>query len=247
MAERFIKWPSESEMKRISNRFFRINRFDTWIIGAIDGTYIVIKAPTEDPHVYRTRKCNFAITLQGVCTPSLRFTDCFVGYPASVGDRRVFERSPIYKNIRGAMRSYFPTKEYIIGDKAYPVFEWCQAPYIRRRILNELYNTLLSGARQVIERAFGLLFGRFRRLKKLDMSRQDLVVATVVACCVLHNLCISELDFEDFIQEGLSHVNDMRNEKNEKLLTLDKSTSSLLGDQRRSEITANVYRQYLSR
>ncbi|KAJ6648696.1 Fatty acid-binding protein, muscle, partial [Pseudolycoriella hygida] len=205
MADRFIKWPTTSEMPEIRRRFYKINGFDVWIIGSVDGTYIITKAPKEDTHMYRTRKCNFALTLQAICVASLRFIDCFVVFPASVGDRRLFDR----QNIMKARPKYFPTKEYIIGDKAYPVYEWCLVPYIRRRILNdaeELYNTLLSGCRQVIERAFALLFGRIRCLKMLDMSRQDLIVETVIACCVLHNICISELDFEDFILEGLEHL-----------------------------------------
>lgn len=64
-----------------------------------------------------------------------------------------------------------------------------------------MYNRLLSGTRQVIERAFALLFGRFRRLKYLDMNRADLQVETVIACCILHNLSIAELDYEEFIKK----------------------------------------------
>lgn len=70
MADRFIRWPTTAEIGLIKNQFFRMNGFDVWIIGAIDGTYIVIKAP-KDAHVFRTRKCNFALNLQAICVPSL--------------------------------------------------------------------------------------------------------------------------------------------------------------------------------
>lgn len=246
MADRFIKWPTNIEMVTIKRQYYRIAGLDDWIIGAVDGTYVVIPAPKEDAHVFRTRKCNFAITLQAICIPTLHFIDCFVGFPGSVGDRRIFEYSPIYKNIIRARPRYFPSREYIIGDKAYPILEWCQAPYIRRRILNaaeELYNTILSSTRQVIERAFGLLFGRFRRLKFLDMHRHDLMMETVQACCVLHNICLSELDYEEFINEGLPHVRQMNDTLTTPSLT---QTTSLLGSQRRIEVTTALYRQHLS-
>lgn len=205
-------------------------------------------APKDDPHVYRTRKCNFAVTLQGICVSTLQFTDCFVGYPGSVGDRRIFENSPIFKNIQRSRTQYFPSKEYIIADKAYPVFDWCQAPYIRKKVLSaaeELYNTKLSATRQVIERAFGLLFGRFRRLKFLHMHRQDLLTETVIACCVLHNVCISEFDYDDFINEGITHFQEVRDSESESLASLSQ-TSSLLGSKRREDVTAALYQKYLS-
>jgi len=67
--------------------------------------------------------------------------------------------------------------------------------------------------RQVIERAFALLKGRFRRLKYLHMSCINLIPYVILACCVLHNICLEGCevieDLEDFICEGLEqHAND---------------------------------------
>ncbi|TGZ57063.1 Nuclease harbi1 [Temnothorax longispinosus] len=58
--------------------------------------------------------------------------------------------------------------------------------------------------RQVIERAFALLKGRWRRLKYLDMNRDDVIPFTIIACCVLHNICLDGVHdiIEDFIVEG---------------------------------------------
>lgn len=59
--------------------------------------------------------------------------------------------------------------------------------------------------RQVVERAFALLKGRFRRLKYLHMSIADLIPSVILACCVLHNLCLEECDdiIDDFIEEQI--------------------------------------------
>lgn len=59
--------------------------------------------------------------------------------------------------------------------------------------------------RQIIERAFALLKGRFRRLKYLHMSCIDLIPYVILACCVLHNICLEgcEDDIDDFICDGM--------------------------------------------
>lgn len=66
---------------------------------------------------------------------------------------------------------------------------------------------MVSQKRQVIERAFALLKGRFRRFKFLDMSRLDLIFlypSFIIAACVLHNICLEGINdiIEDFIEEG---------------------------------------------
>lgn len=62
--------------------------------------------------------------------------------------------------------------------------------------------------RQVIERAFALLKGRFRRLKYLDMSLIDLIPDVILVCCVLHNVCLEGCDENnrDFIEQGMERV-----------------------------------------
>jgi len=59
------------------------------------------------------------------------------------------------------------------------------------------YNNQLASVRCVVERAFALLKGRFRRLKFLDMNRTDLVPKVIMACCIMHNLCIDNTDIVD--------------------------------------------------
>lgn len=55
-----------------------------------------------------------------------------------------------------------------------------------------------------IERAFGALKGRFRRLKYIDMSDIGEAVRLVLSCCALHELClVNSEELEEYIQEGL--------------------------------------------
>lgn len=211
IAPQVIEWPSKEQIPFVKEHFRKIAGLEN-VIGAIDGTYIPIKAPKEYPEVYITRKCNYAMTLQAVCTSNLMYTDCYIGFPGSVNDRRIFENSDLYLDIQSDPRKYFPNDEMIIGDKAYPTLEWCMEPYIDRGKLTpsqKKFNHILSQTRQTVERSFALLFGRWRRLKFLDMNRTDLVPATVMACCVLHNFCIiskDQDDFDQYIKEGYEYV-----------------------------------------
>ncbi|XP_025154404.1 putative nuclease HARBI1 isoform X2 [Harpegnathos saltator] len=127
----------------------------------INGTHIPIKAPNDNSSSYITRKKEFAITLQAVCDARLIFRNCFVGFAGSVHDKRIFTRSYLWSEIHRNQEKYFPHNQYIIGDKAYPVLQWCIPPYIDRGNLTIQisFNKNVSKMRQIIERAFALLKG----------------------------------------------------------------------------------------
>lgn len=210
LAPTVVTWPLGERLLTVKGKFRRMAGMQN-VIGAVDGTFINIKAPKEDPESYITRKCNYSMTLQAICDSDLKFTDVFVGFPGSVSDNRIFRNSDIYRQVRNNLLHYFPDGEFIIGDKAYPVLSWCIPPYINRGHMSppkKHFNTVIAKTRQTIERAFALLFGRFRRLKFLDMNRTDLIPATVLATCVLHNICLdyTDLEVENYIREGMDHV-----------------------------------------
>lgn len=199
ISHREIFWPINQMKVVIKEKFRRIGRIPN-VIGAIDGCHIKIEAPRIHSECYRTGKKVYALQLQAVCTPDLIFTDCFTGYPGSVHDSRVLRNSPLNDDAH----MLFEEEKFIIGDKAYyPVKTWCIPPYKNEGRLTEgqkRFNKELSKMRQVIERAFALLKGRFRRLKFLPIVSPEQMFYTIMACCVLHNICLrQELNNEDFI------------------------------------------------
>jgi len=52
-----------------------------------------------------------------------------------------------------------------------------------------IFNTILGSSRVVIEQAFGSLKGRFRRLKGIETLCVEAVSETVIAACIIHNMC----------------------------------------------------------
>ena len=60
----------------------------------------------------------------------------------------------------------------------------------------------------VIERAFALLKGRFRRLKYVDIDKVDDIPKIVIVACVLHNISLcKEYSFLDFMDDQDDEVN----------------------------------------
>jgi hypothetical protein len=72
---------------------------------------------------------------------------------------------------------------------------------------------MLSKTRVCIEHAFGLLKGRFRRLKYLEMYEIEDIVTFVICCTTLHNLClVTEEDIEHCLEEGLNDLHLIHND-----------------------------------
>ncbi|KAJ8928698.1 hypothetical protein NQ314_018708 [Rhamnusium bicolor] len=207
-----IKFPSTEERLIISNYFEHKYKLKGRV-GDIDGTHIPVKAPSGQNVAYTNRKGFTAVTLQGICDHHLKFTDCFVGYPSSVHDSRIFRNSdnyiPSYHSKHGR---FFWTRGKIIGDKAYPVLAWCIPPFINRGNLTDAqtyFNKVHASCRSVIERSWALLFGRFRRLRYIDTNLYQLIPSTIIAAFVLHNICLNykdDIEVNMFIEHGLEYA-----------------------------------------
>lgn len=131
--------------------------------------------------------------MQGLCNERFEFIDVFAGAAGRVHDARVFGISLICDLLNGGEADqYIEEHQHLLGDNAYPLLSWLMKPFRDNGHLTEekrRYNSRLSLARTIIEQAFGLLKGKWRRLKFLDMARIDLI-PVIIAACVLHNFII---------------------------------------------------------
>lgn len=125
-------------------------------------------------------------------------------------DARVFRNSPLFNIIRNG---HIPYNMHLIGDSAYPLLQNLMTPFKDNGHLTRsqlLYNTKLSSIRSIIERAFGILKSKFRRLKYLDISNFDLGNNIIAAACVLHNFVLKRdglrIEDENFIDDD--HVDE---------------------------------------
>ena len=195
----YIKIPTEQQLKETIDLFEKKCGFPQ-CAGAIDGSHIPIIAPTECHTDYFNRKGWHSIILQGVVGPTYKFWDINVGWPGRVHDARVFSRSSIYK--RASEGSLFPRMDreidgvnvpiLLIGDPAYPLYEWLMKPFSDTGRLSgdqHTFNYRLSCARNVVENAYGRLKARWRCLLKRNDCHLHTVCEQVVTCCTLHNIC----------------------------------------------------------
>lgn len=162
----------------------------------------------------------------------MKFTNIYCGKPGSLHDARVLRRSLLYDTTQNDMENIFPNGTCIIGDSAYPSLPWLVPPFRDNGHLTAQqseFNFLHSSTRIVVERAFGYLKERFRRLKFLELLDIEFIPKLITAVCIMHNIVIKaneeneffDNDINDFLEDNDAidnneiynlHVNGHRNE-----------------------------------
>lgn len=226
-----ISWPVlENELISISNKFQERAGFPN-VVGAVDGTYIPITGPTTFRDSYICRKGFPAIQLQAVCDSSLKFQDVFCAYPGSVHDARVYRNSPLFEEVQN-----LPAKFHLLGDSAYPLSNYLITPFRDNGHLTgfeKMFNSAHSSTRVEIERAFGLLKGKFRKLKLLDMTNVEAIPGVVVTCCALHNFILKN---EHIIEDDIELFEYDRNDACANEVCPVRNIESVSGIEKRLEI-----------
>lgn len=184
---KYIVWPKDRDKQTVIDKF-REKRGFPGVLGAVDSSYIQIRPPPQHPQTYVNRKGYHSLILQAVCREDMRFTDCFVGWPGSCHDSRVLKNSDLWENAARLCGD-----DHLIGDGGFPLRKWLLTPFRDNGQLDNSqrhYNFCLSSTRQVVERAFSHLKGRFRKLQLVDVQTIPTAVHIIISCCVLHNICI---------------------------------------------------------
>ncbi|KAL6255472.1 hypothetical protein P5V15_013809 [Pogonomyrmex californicus] len=90
--------------------------------------------------------------------------------------------------------NHFPHDSHIMSDAAYRFTKYITVPFKDNGHLSERqinFNKHLSSARMIIEHTIDLLKDRFRSiLDTLPLYRIDLIFKYIIACCILHNICL---------------------------------------------------------
>ena len=184
-----VQTPNESQFRVIASRFEQLHGIP-YIIGAIDGSHIPVLAPVIGGEDYYCRKSFHSAILQGIVGPDCMFWDYEFGWAGSLHDWAVFQVTRIGRGcIEGKFQPY-----KLIGDAAYPVRPWMYCPFkggkaaLSGKAAN--WNFIQSSTRMCVERAFGILKGRWRLIMKRSEVPLRNMPDIVATCIVLHNLCI---------------------------------------------------------
>lgn len=189
----FVQIPNENRFRVLARDFERLHNIP-YIIGAIDGSHIPVLAPVIGGEDYYCRKSFHSALLQGIVDTNCIFWDYEFGWAGSLHDWTVFQQTKVG---RACMEGKFlPYK--LIGDAAYPVRPWMYSPFKGTSDGLESYkahwNFIQSSTRMCVERAFGILKGRWRIIQKRADVPLRSVADIVSTCIVLHNLCIITKD-----------------------------------------------------
>ncbi|GJZ61169.1 ALP1-like protein [Tanacetum coccineum] len=164
-------------------------------LGALDGTSIRVTPSSDQKPRYRTRKADIATNVLGVCCPNMQFIYVLPGWEGSAHDSRVLRDA-----ISRPDGLKIPQGCYYLVDAGYCNAPGFLAPFRGQRYhLNEFhghrpqsaaeyFNMKHSKARNVIERCFGLLKGRWKILASPFFFPITTQVRIILACCLLHNL-----------------------------------------------------------
>ena len=98
------------------------------IIGAVDGTHIVIKPPKKHKECYYNRKGQYSLQTQLMFDGNLHILDVYTGWPGSVHDAKVFRNSPLYKLLT-CDTGIVPDQAIVLGDAAYPSLIHLAVPF----------------------------------------------------------------------------------------------------------------------
>jgi hypothetical protein len=189
LLKKFIRWPSTSTMEQFAGEFESLHGIP-YVVGAVDGSHIPIVAPRFHAPDYYNRKGFHSVLLQGVVSSKCIFWDFDIGWAGSLHDANLWGRTAIGQFCQAGKLSPFA----LVGDAAYPCRPYMLSPYKGHKdgLSREEYhwNFVQSSTRMCVERAFGMLKGRWRvLLKRIDVNLKN-VPELVSTCLVLHNICL---------------------------------------------------------
>lgn len=199
LGSEYIRWPSHEQIPNVVEKFKSMVGFPG-VVGAVDGCHIKMKAPEDVQSDFIDRTSSHSVNLMAVCDSEKKFTYIDAGYPGSANDITVIKNTKLYKKLSTNQSVLTQTNyNHIIGDSGFQLAPFLLRPYRDNGRLTKVqskYNKKLSQTRYVIEHAFGLLKGRFRRLKYLDVE-VDRMPHIILACCVLHNITLGYPEEEE--------------------------------------------------
>lgn len=170
-------------------------------------------------------------------------TICLEIYNAgSVHDARVLANSSVFKKATRKEILYGDSIHigdvdvpiFLVGDSAYPLSTWLMKPFPHNSNLTsdqKTFNYVLSGARVVVENAFGRLKARWRRLSKRNDMNIHNVPCIVTACCILHNVCeVHGVTFNDTWLPDRNDINNLEQPTSQALVITIPDSAKIIRD-----------------
>lgn len=204
-----IKFPDDVDGLPLS--FFRKAGFPS-VSAALDGTHIPIQAPVENEVQFVNRHHTHSINAMVACGPDLRVYYVSARWPGATNDSRVLRNSLLADRWNAGFRP-FPGA-VILGDSGYPCLQWLIPPILNPGTAAEnRFNIAHKRTRRVIECCFGVAKKKFTVLSSGMRLDPAFAGRVVMACFILHNVCLTDLGDEDDGDEDEGIVVDVEGEE----------------------------------
>lgn len=194
-----IKWPSSRQCALNSSEFLGVCNING-IVGAVDCSHIAIMPRESERIAYTNRKCFYSVHLLAVVDARGRFIFVDVGCAGSMADTTVLCTSTLATTqtvfARDAKLPPVPYGYFLLADAGFASLPWVVQNYSTLHCTEctacQKFNNCIGRGRGIVERAYGQLKMRFKRLGgRASFDRKEQVARMVRACCGLHNLNIN--------------------------------------------------------
>jgi hypothetical protein len=205
----YLRLPTPEDLKNVNNLHKHVHGREG-LFGSLDCMHVYWnKCPLAWQGSYKGSKGKPTVVLEAISDYNLWFWHASFGYCGTLNDKTIFDLSPfleslvdgtfISKEKEAAFMPYqISSKEfnqlYILVDGIYPPFSrfvrGMQQPIYRSE---KKFTKWQESTRKDIERAFGVLQGKFQYMARpVDDHDLEIIGKRVKTCLILHNMCVAD-------------------------------------------------------
>ncbi|KAM3964790.1 putative nuclease HARBI1 [Aphomia sociella] len=188
--QKYIHFPNnDQERNEIKAEFYKKIKIPG-VLGCIDCTHVAIVRPVHNEERYFSRKHYHSLNVQLVCDVNMQILSVDASYGGANHDSFIWSNHPLKAHMEELSNSQ---NIWLLGDSGYSLRKTMMTPMVNTApdTPEAHYTNLHVRARNVVERAIGLLKARFRCLlvhRVLHYS-PEVAGSIVNACVILHNIC----------------------------------------------------------
>lgn len=220
--EEYLRYPNQSDMNSMQKRASEFGF--PGMLGSIDcSKWFWKNCPTAHQGHFTGKEGSPALTIEAIADDRLWIWHLFFGMPGSANDINVLEASTLGNAI--ANGSYPLPFKYNIGNEVRHVPYWLadgiypkwpcflHSPTEPSNMKEKLLKEKQESRRKDVERAFGVLQGKWNLMSRPSRLWNKDVMNDIVKCCVvLHNMmvedrCIDEDANLEYFHNGLDTEN----------------------------------------
>jgi hypothetical protein len=188
LKSKIIFIPELSEFELLSQGFYAFSELNG-TLKAVDGTHILIDAPTISSERYINRKGTHSVNYLMGCDYKGRIRYVFGPGYGSSHDAFLYSLS----KLKYWVESEIPFGFHVIGDSAFPSNQnFLSVIKGSSERTDVIFNNLVSSQRMKIEGAIGALKTKFRKfLGKVKNGECPFYRDVFISCIVIHNILIN--------------------------------------------------------